>query len=116
MTLCCALCEHYIGSGDFNLCCSKKYDLCYADTPACEQFKLDYRARDIYRAGERAQKRYMETRSPKNNYELLQSMSAEELAAWIAEHPVCAAYDENNPQHKAWLEWLTQEIAQSDGG
>lgn len=124
MTLCCALCEHYIGGGDFNLCCRKKYDLCYADTPACEQFKMDYRARDIYRAGARAQKKYMETRQPKNNYELLQSMSIDELAKWLDLLVNRAAiYGENkvwmqdSPRYYAdWLEWLRQEIAQCDGG
>jgi len=45
----------------------------------------------------------------KTNFDRLHAMSVEELAAWIAEHPVVASYDENNPQHKAWLEWLEKE-------
>lgn len=129
MTLCCALCEHYIGAGDFNLCCSKKYGLCYADTPACDLFKLSYKARDIYRAGARAQKEYMETRQPKNNYELLQRMSTEELAnllAWpfLASPPWCLTQGDECPHidedpvpcEKCALEWLKQEAAQCDGG
>ena len=34
----CASCKHFIGGGDFNLCCDLKYDLCYRYTPACEQY------------------------------------------------------------------------------
>ena len=34
----CSDCEYFLGMGDWNLCCSKKYDLCYANTPACELF------------------------------------------------------------------------------
>jgi len=45
----------------------------------------------------------------KTNFDRIRAMSVEELAAWIAEHPVVVAYDENNPQHKAWLEWLEKE-------
>lgn len=43
------------------------------------------------------------------NADRIRAMSDEELAAWIAEHPVVAAYDNNNQQHKRWLEWLKQE-------
>ena len=46
------------------------------------------------------------------NYDLVMRMGIEELAAWIADHPVVSEYDENNPQHKAWLDWLKQEVAE----
>lgn len=36
----CIDCEHFMGGGDFNLCCSEQYDLCYPYTEACEKFKL----------------------------------------------------------------------------
>lgn len=40
----CKDCEHFIGAGDWNLCCTEHHDgypfgfLCYDDTPACEKF------------------------------------------------------------------------------
>ena len=39
----CGHCRHFLGGGDFGLCCSKKYDLCYAETewPACEFYEYD---------------------------------------------------------------------------
>jgi hypothetical protein len=47
---------------------------------------------------------------PITNYERLIRKTPEEMAAWIADHPVVSEYDENNPQHKAWLDWLKQEV------
>ena len=47
---------------------------------------------------------------PITNYERLIRKTPEEMAAWIADHPVVSEYDENNPQHKAWLEWLKTEV------
>lgn len=35
----CGSCKHYIGSGDWNLCCDKMYDLCYERTPACDMYE-----------------------------------------------------------------------------
>ena len=35
----CATCKHFIGAGDWNLCCDLKYDLCYKHTPACENYE-----------------------------------------------------------------------------
>lgn len=43
------------------------------------------------------------------NADRVRAMTDEELAAWLADHPVVSEYDENNPQHKAWLDWLKQE-------
>lgn len=45
----CKDCAHFIGAGDWNLCCTEHHEgypfgfLCYEDTPACEKFerKLD---------------------------------------------------------------------------
>lgn len=34
----CGQCSHFIGFGDFSLCCDLKYDLVYANTDACSQF------------------------------------------------------------------------------
>lgn len=35
----CIECKHFIGAGDFNLCCDLKYNLCYEDTESCELFE-----------------------------------------------------------------------------
>lgn len=35
----CETCKHFIGGGDWNLCCDLMYDLCYKDTPACEKYE-----------------------------------------------------------------------------
>lgn len=48
---------------------------------------------------------------PKTNADRIRAMSDEELAGWLADHPVVSEYDENNPQHKAWLDWLRQEAS-----
>ena len=61
MTDFCVFCEHYIGGGDWNLCCDVKRSaaeyplgfLCYDDTKACEMFKEDYRAKRAFVAGVR---------------------------------------------------------------
>lgn len=37
----CGQCNHFIGGGDWNLCCDLKYDLCYEDTEACDAFEED---------------------------------------------------------------------------
>lgn len=50
-------------------------------------------------------------RKPITNYDFLIRNTPEEMAAWIADHPVVSEYDENNPQHKAWLEWLGKEAS-----
>lgn len=51
---------------------------------------------------------------PPTNADHIRSMSDEELAAWIAEHPVVAAYDNNNQQHRRWLDWLKQETEKGE--
>ena len=45
----------------------------------------------------------------KTNYDRIVSKGPEEMAAWIADHSVVSEYDENNPKHKAWRDWLKQE-------
>ena len=41
----CKDCKHFIGLGDFNLCCDLEHPeapcgfLCYADTPKCNMFE-----------------------------------------------------------------------------
>ena len=35
----CGNCKHYIGGGDWNLCCDLQYDLCYVDTKACDKYE-----------------------------------------------------------------------------
>lgn len=37
--LTCKSCSHFLGGGDWALCCNIKDNLCYADTPACADFK-----------------------------------------------------------------------------
>lgn len=34
----CGSCKHYIGGGDWNLCCDLKYDLCYRFDEVCENY------------------------------------------------------------------------------
>lgn len=50
-----------------------------------------------------------QNRKPITKADCIRAMSDEELAGWLADHPVVSEYDENNPQHKAWLDWLKQE-------
>lgn len=44
MSKTCKDCTHFIGMGDWDLCCTEHHDgypfgfLCYEDTPACEKF------------------------------------------------------------------------------
>lgn len=41
----CKDCTHFLGGGDWNLCCTESHEgytfgfLCYEDTPACEKFE-----------------------------------------------------------------------------
>ena len=35
----CASCKHYMGMGDWSLCCDLKHDLCYENTPACSRYE-----------------------------------------------------------------------------
>jgi hypothetical protein len=36
----CGDCKHFLGCGDWNLCCDLKYDLCYQDTEVCDKFEF----------------------------------------------------------------------------
>ena len=45
-----------------------------------------------------------------NNYERLKAMSMEEMAAYLADHPLVRKYNPNNEIHKAWFDWLNREI------
>ena len=55
----CVTCSHYIGGGDWNLCCELHHDgypfgfLCYEDTKACEMYKEDHVAKRAFIAGTR---------------------------------------------------------------
>lgn len=35
----CGLCRHFLGMGDYNLCCDKKYDLVYTFSKPCDMFE-----------------------------------------------------------------------------
>ena len=35
----CGECKHFIGGGDWNLCCDLKYDLTYETSKACDLFE-----------------------------------------------------------------------------
>ena len=45
MSKTCKMCDHFIGAGDWNLCCTQRHEgypfgfLCYEDTPACAKFQ-----------------------------------------------------------------------------
>lgn len=49
---------------------------------------------------------------PQTNADKIRAMSDEELAEWLADHPVVSMYDGSNPQHKAWLDWLKQKAGE----
>jgi hypothetical protein len=36
----CKECKYFRGGGDFGTCCSKRYNLCYETTVACEYFEF----------------------------------------------------------------------------
>lgn len=40
----------------------------------------------------------------------LRQKSDEELAAFLADHPVVSEFDAANPQHVAWLNWLHKTV------
>lgn len=62
----CVFCKHFIGAGDWNLCCDLKHKgypfgfLCYEDTEACEKFEEDYRAKRAFVTGIRMYKAALE--------------------------------------------------------
>lgn len=35
----CGLCKHFLGMGDYNLCCDKQYDLTYTFSKPCDMFE-----------------------------------------------------------------------------
>lgn len=44
--LTCRDCKHFIGAGDWNLCCRIKEGLCYSDTLACGKFEEKHYEKD----------------------------------------------------------------------
>ncbi len=38
--VCCLGCKHFLGGGDFGLCCDLTYQLKYEDSSACEHFEV----------------------------------------------------------------------------
>ena len=58
----CFMCMHFIGGGDFDLCCDLRHEgypcgfLCYADTPACDKYEAKEKvAEDGEEESERAE-------------------------------------------------------------
>ena len=49
MTRVCAQCKNFIGLGDFNLCCSKKYGLTYENSEAddCDYFEQEMMCKNV---------------------------------------------------------------------
>jgi len=43
------------------------------------------------------------------NEQNLKSMATEELAAYLADHPVVSEFDPNNRNHMEWFYWLKRE-------
>lgn len=35
----CATCKHFLGCGDWGLCCDLKDGLCYENTPKCDEYQ-----------------------------------------------------------------------------
>ena len=83
--------------------CGNKTESGYCATTAC--INPQYSNIGTAQYGQGVQKR-------KTKADRLRAMSDEELAAWLADHPVVSMYDGSNPQHKAWLEWLKQEAGE----
>ena len=100
----CAFCEHYIGGGDWNLCCRQWYELCYADTEACEKFKEDPTAKRAFSDGIRMYKAALKNKKPVTNYDLLVSKSPEELAKWLEQN----THYQNGDM--PWEYWLKREV------
>ena len=42
----CVSCKHFIGGGDWNLCCDLMYELCYRYTPACDKYEFSQESID----------------------------------------------------------------------
>ena len=42
--------------------------------------------------------------------ERLRTMTDEELAAWLADHPKVTKFDPNNSLHVEWLQFLKSEV------
>ena len=40
----------------------------------------------------------------------LRTLSDEDLAAFLADHPLVTEFDPENPRHASWLAWLQEEI------
>ena len=51
-------------------------------------------------------------RRPTTNYDRLVSKTPEEMAAFLADHPVVSTFSPDNPHHKEWLDWLKQPAAE----
>lgn len=47
---------------------------------------------------------------PVTHRDELRKMSDEELAAFLADHPVMTAFDAANPYHVDWLNWLKKTV------
>ena len=111
----CAFCEHYIGGGDWNLCCDQKYGLCYAHTEACELFKENPVAKRAFLDGIRMYRAAIQNREPrsvsiKTNADKIRAMTDEELADFM----VGVAQNGGVPtggKIMRWLDWLKQECA-----
>ena len=87
----CVTCSHYIGGGDWNLCCDLKHEgypwgfLCYDDTEACDRYEEDYAAKRAFRAGVAMCRKLFSAQDKTNtNRERLNKMTDEELARWLA--------------------------------
>lgn len=53
----CGSCKHYIGGGDWSLCCDLKYDLCYRFDEACENYVYsEEKGSAVERAGQENRK------------------------------------------------------------
>ena len=62
----CATCTHFIGSGDWGLCCDLKYDLCYSCTPKCNEYEEKHHLEEYLRMGHKKLWWYIE----QNDYTL----------------------------------------------
>lgn len=57
--LTCGTCANFIGGGDWNLCCTKKYDLCYRRTKACGMYEFSQKTVDMLEQRDRELAEYI---------------------------------------------------------
>lgn len=118
----CAFCSHFIGGGDWSLCCGLKHEgypwgfLCYEDTEACDKFEVDYRAKKAFIAGIKMCQKYIAERKPKTKGDEIRAMMDEEMAQLLDRVDSLHCNFTMGPRdcqescENCWLEWLRSPV------